>query len=100
MLRVSVLGSAARGQAGLGGKERVSPNPPSLSTDCSVLCLIVKDEETGAQYVRSGSELPFQQPCGISVSFSLVCLQNLLHFGYAVEGEKLCRVAHWTRLQP
>lgn len=51
-----------------------------------------------AQYVRSGSELPFQQPCGIKVSFSLICLQNLLYFAFAVKDEKLLHVAHWVVL--
>lgn len=100
MLWGFVLGSAARGQAGLAGNKRLSPNPPSLSTDCPVLCLIVKDEETRVQYIRSSSELPFQQPCGILVSFSPICLQNLLYFGFAVKGKKSCRIARWTWLQP
>lgn len=53
-----------------------------------------------AQYVRSGSELPFQQPCSIKVSFSLICLQNLLYFAFAVKDEKLLHIAHWVVLYP
>lgn len=68
-----------RDRLALWGQKRVTPNPLALSTDWSVLCLIVKDKEMHTVYARNSSELLFQQPCGMKVSFSHI-LAKLLVF--------------------
>lgn len=74
---------------GKGKNKRVSQNPPFPSTDCPILCLVAKGEETCVQYIRSGSELPFSSHVVFQCHFFLICLQNLLSFGFAAKGEKL-----------
>lgn len=60
-----------------------SPNPPFLIIPCPIFCLMVKDEESHVQHLRSISEPPSQQPWVFQCNFlsspcKSPCLLDLL----------------------